>query len=482
MITTIKWNEYTIIEDLNTNESDFWKGVGKHLLEIPVPNILKVSCDLGTAQFEIKQRGYFYKGENKMPSMFLVEEYNDIVGLETSTYEEKYLVCINEKTDGGHGNYKFYHFKPIYNGIDCEYGRIGETSGRYGARKVKEPYPTYIFWLRYYEKLSKGYEDKSEYYLAPKLEKNSKESKTKALKKTVDTISSQLYTMLLSFAKGYIRKTCVSTIITEKMIEKSKELYEELSKQTTVETFNSKLKELLQVAPRKVFSIKELLAKNENDFVNIMDREDTLIKSMQAVNGDLEETEIFDFSKKIVVKEPTEKQKEMVLNQLDDNLRGKVRRIYRVYNQDRKKAFEDYIEKNHISKKKMLWHGSRNENWLSIIDNGLLINPNAVITGKMFGYGIYFAPNCKKSWGYTSSSSAYWTRENKEVAFMGLYNCAYGNPMIAKSARDYDEETLRRNNCDCVHAKSSYGFLYNDEIIFYNESAMNLEYIVEFNA
>ena len=47
--------------------------------------------------------------------------------------------------------------------------------------------------------------------------------------------------------------------------------------------------------------------------------------------------------------------------------------------------FEKHIKESDFSNTKLLWHGSRNENWMSIISNGLLLNPNAVITGKMFG-------------------------------------------------------------------------------------------------
>ena len=60
------------------------------------------------------------------------------------------------------------------------------------------------------------------------------------------------------------------------------------------------------------------------------------------------------------------------------------------------------MKKEDIHQVKQLWHGSRNENWFSILENGLQLNPNAIITGKMFGKGIYFAPSSNKSWNYTS--------------------------------------------------------------------------------
>ncbi|ANU44662.1 hypothetical protein ADH76_03140 [Enterocloster clostridioformis] len=60
------------------------------------------------------------------------------------------------------------------------------------------------------------------------------------------------------------------------------------------------------------------------------------------------------------------------------------------------------------------------------------LNPDAIITGKMFGQGIYFAPSAMKSWGYTSAPDEVWTRRNAgrttHTAFMALYATAYGKP------------------------------------------------------
>ena len=84
--------------------------------------------------------------------------------------------------------------------------------------------------------------------------------------------------------------------------------------------------------------------------------------------------------------------------------------ILETYSLSSTESIKTSIHKN----KKLLWHGSRNENWMSIISNGLILNPNAVITGKMFGQGIYFAPKSRKSFGYTSYDGSYWARGNSK--------------------------------------------------------------------
>ena len=127
-----------------------------------------------------------------------------------------------------------------------------------------------------------------------------------------------------------------------------------------------------------------------------------------------------------------------------------------------------------------LWHGSKNENWLSIIQHGLLLNPNATITGKMFGNGIYFAPNPKKSYGYTSCNGSYWAKGQSACGFMGLYDTAVGDPYYPTSSWGSSAEAeTKRQNKDCLYAKKGRMGLYNDEVVFYDEGAVCLSYLIK---
>lgn len=142
-------------------------------------------------------------------------------------------------------------------------------------------------------------------------------------------------------------------------------------------------------------------------------------------------------------------------------------------------------DKKHISKTKLLWHGSRNENWWSIINTGLVLRPtNAVITGKMFGFGIYYAPKARKSLGYTSLSGSYWARGNSNSAFMALMDVAYGKPYDVHSFDskyyDFNYERLQKTcpGANCLHAHAG-SMLRNDEIIVYKEDQCTIKYLVE---
>jgi poly [ADP-ribose] polymerase 2/3/4 len=74
---------------------------------------------------------------------------------------------------------------------------------------------------------------------------------------------------------------------------------------------------------------------------------------------------------------------------------------YDISRHDQKPGF-DKLKKN-IGNVELLIHGSRITNWCSILKNDLLIDPTRVgayITGKMFGYGVYFANSFSKSAQY----------------------------------------------------------------------------------
>ena len=52
----------------------------------------------------------------------------------------------------------------------------------------------------------------------------------------------------------------------------------------------------------------------------------------------------------------------------------------------------------------MLWHGTKTENLMGILHNGLLIDaPNAVRCASAYGNGIYLADTFQKSWSYSGS-------------------------------------------------------------------------------
>ena len=164
---------------------------------------------------------------------------------------------------------------------------------------------------------------------------------------------------------------------------------------------------------------------------------------------------------------------------------NKFYKAWQVKNIKTNDRYQRFIKSENINDTKLLWHGSRNENWWSIINTGLVLKPtNAVITGKMFGYGIYYAPKAQKSLGYTSLNGSYWAGGNSNSAFMALMEVAYGKPYNVYSFDskyyDFNYERLQKEcpGTNCLHAHAG-NMLRNDEIIVYKEEQCTIRYLVE---
>lgn len=157
--------------------------------------------------------------------------------------------------------------------------------------------------------------------------------------------------------------------------------------------------------------------------------------------------------------------------------------------------------KNHNDKDnhQLLIHGSPLCNWVSILSNGLMLDPSKIgakITGKMFGYGIYWA-NC-----FTKSAQYCGASDGEAICFT-LARVALGNekklysacPSMCKSLLDkYDSvwgvgssgvEEMKKIQDDNllipdgkIMKRSKYSSLLYDEKIIYDETQYNFEYMV----
>ena len=121
---TCTWKGGNRILSLPGDESGFYKGIAELLLQIPIPNQLQIDCRYGSASYTIKKRGRYIKDGVEYPSMYVTEDYNTIIQLQPSSYEDAYLTCVNPESN----NYKFYWLRP------------GHSGKRYGNQKAAEPW------------------------------------------------------------------------------------------------------------------------------------------------------------------------------------------------------------------------------------------------------------------------------------------------------------------------------------------------------
>lgn len=469
-------------------ESNVFKHIAKILFSEAAPPCTLTyevrddkKTDKRSVVFEVKQRGTWKDDKGiAHPSLFVTCLGNGLANLAQGKYKKVRLDCVHAESN----NYKAYIMSQNVDGtIRADYGSIDEVD-KGNFKTVKDPYPSYMYWIRYYEKLSKGYIDNTRLYG----DANAK----KAAAKVIDdkSVNAILYKRLMEYAHKVVDANLANPHnITVKRANAARKIWKTMGERKTVAGFNRQLEKLIAISPRKrnplVDNVKNFMASSKADFPGIINREDSLISAMEAVAGcdgavkkGMQSFKNFD----IHVWEATDVQKTEVMDMLDPSLKSKVVKIYRVKPREQEKKFSKYVKDNHIHKIKKFWHGSGNENWASIIENGLKLNPNAQITGKMFGHGIYFAPSSHKSWNYTSCKGTSWRHGSSDRGFMGLYATAYGDPLLVSGAGQYTKSDLDRAHKNCVLAESARTGLRADEVVFYDENAICLNYIVEFAA
>lgn len=394
-----------------------------------------------------------------------------------------YLVKVEPDAN----NNKYYRMIPNENYFEVQYGRIGVTGYQIAS------YPISQWNKKLNEKLRKGYVDQTRLVA----ETTIKPKKKEYLDINNPSIA-QIVIRLQSMARQAIEDnyTISSNKVTQLMIDEAQLALNNLITTEEIELFNKILVELFKIIPRKMGKVKDYLAVKTNDYAEIIQREQDLLDVMKgqvvqhSLVEEVNEDNTYDLPSQTIldalgirIEDITNDEKNLIKKKLE-NVSDKFYQAWKVINLKTQKRFDDFVQNNNINNVKLLWHGSRNENWWSIINSGLVLRPSALITGKMFGIGIYFAPKAQKSFGYTSYHGSYWAGGNSNSAFMSLYNIAYGKPYDVHSFdskyHNFDYEKLQQSskNANCLHAHAG-SMLRNDEIIVYKEEQTTVNYLVE---
>ena len=396
-----------------------------------------------------------------------------------------YLIMVT-----GQNNNKYYNLFPEGDQFKVEYGRVDAT-------KTTRYYPISKWESQIKSKLKKGYQDVT--YLKKDLVQEISATNPESPYAEIENIAIRaIVDKLQSLARETIQKNYLvkASSVTQDAVDEAQKIIDELANNdSTVEEFNKNLLKLFVTIPRKMGNVKNYLANDNNDFAQIVSKEQDLLDVMRGqiyVKPDIVEST--NESKKghtileelgLVFEEATANDIAMIKTLMNESV-GKFRNAWRVTNLKTQKRFDKFVEENNIDNTKLLFHGSRSENFWSIIKTGLVLRPtNAVITGKMFGYGCYYAPKCAKSIGYTSLSGSYWARGGNNTAYMALFDVAYGTPYDVYSFDskyynlDYNKLQQFKPGANCLHAHADKGMLRNDEIVVYKEDQMTIKYLIE---
>lgn len=407
----------------------------------------------------------------------------------------------NGKTDNSN---KVYIMEELADGrIKCEYGRVGKNMSVVYKNKHE--------WdkiLREKTSSTKGYTDVTELLAEPVVDNTNGDPKNNAVDAIKDAMVKKLVQDLMAYANKSIQKNYKVTqdAVSEQQVDAAQEVLSKITAMLKVggdtKEVNNELLRLFTIIPRKMDNVKNHLVQGldnddqlekaqrllgeEQSALDTMAGQVKLIKQQkQSVETTGKEMSDIDILTQMGLKVEVEKDSEMlslITKLLGDNA-SKAKKIFKVVNIATQERFDKHFNTARVKKKRLYWHGSRNENWFNIIQTGLMIRPSgAVYTGSMFGDGIYFANKSQKSLGYSSLSGSYWTRGNSNVGFLALFDVHLGNEKhIYKhdsSCYTLSYSNIQKDNFDSVYAHGGAD-LRNDEFIVYNPAQCTISHLIQ---
>ena len=373
------------------------------------------------------------------------------------------LICVTPNN-----NNKYYYMEDLHNGsFKVSYGRVG-------ASETVLTYPISLWDKKYSEKLKKGYIDVTE--------------KITSVKKTgeldiSDPDVKDLIQFLMSEAKQSIKRDyqISAESVTEEQIEEAQAIIDKISNYIQIENtlsstldisvINNQLRILYSVIPRRMIDTRNyfLKASNTQFLYELLQSEQSRLDTLKSqvninqVSSDGITLDELGFTCELA----SEEDKDIIRKNTDFKLTN--HRVFKISNKETEAVFNP----DHL-KTKLLYHGSRNENFLSILQTGLKIRPKGVqTTGSMFGDGIYAANKARKSIGYTSLRGSYWASGHSNRAYLAIFEFATGKEWNLLDSQSWsgwmsriDESQVKSKGRNSVFAKGGVD-LRNDEYVVY---------------
>ncbi|MGK0366724.1 MAG: poly [ADP-ribose] polymerase [Saprospiraceae bacterium] len=388
-------------------------------------------------------------------------------------------------------NNKFYEMEE---GTD---GTFTVSYGRVGSNPTRRSYPMCQWGSKKREKVRKGYKDTT--YLF---------TEKKALVDFLDMDDAKVRSLvnnLMSFAQNSVldNYNVSSDDVTLQQVEEAQTILDKLSDlinfRMNVKDFNWQLMELYAIIPRKMNNVKQHLISVPSSDEDIALIETKLAEeqaTLDVMRGQVEMHEKQQDGKEGAPKTMLEAfglqieavEEKLLIKEIKKMMGNKAPHFhcaYKVINLATQSQFDNHMARTQNPKTELFWHGSRNENWLSILKTGLVLRPaNAIINGKMFGYGLYFADKFAKSLNYTSLRGSYWTRGSHNKGFLALYEVHVGNQLEIQKHHPWcgslSEGNLKKRGrkYNSVFAKGGAD-LINNEYIIYNQNQCTVRYIIE---
>ena len=350
--------------------------------------------------------------------------------------------------------------------------------GRQGATLMKKSYPMSFWDELYNKKLAEGYIDRSaEFNLSSEIE-------NLQYKQLDDSEIQAFVDYFISCSRNVVQKNISISYeqVSEKMIEEAQKAIYNASNEKSLKEICSILENLFRIIPRKMKNVADYLPKDMNEVSNVLEREQGLLDALKTVKNTkaVQPKETILEAYHLDVKRVSSEEEYQIKKHLDSYTAQYFKRAYKVNNKNTEVKFKHYMDKNGLDDNNIhfYYHGSSDANYWGIITEGLSINPKAPVTGKMFGYGIYFAPKARKSLGYTDLSGSYWRHGHCNKAYLAVFKVCYGKPKHVDSCDGFHGLRKLSGGYDAAYAHAGRQ-LKNDEVIIYTECQCTIQYMIE---
>ncbi|RIV18490.1 ADP-ribose polymerase [Fibrisoma montanum] len=387
-------------------------------------------------------------------------------------------------------NNKYYEMRENDTGtFTVQYGRVGGTHST-------ATYPLAQWDKKFREKVAKGYVDQTHLFAETSIATDAGSIENPAVR--------GLMSRLLELANRSIFQNYVVTAqeVTRKQVDAAQRLLDDLADMMgpglDTDTFNRRLLDLFKTIPRKMGKVGEhLLTQPPQSAAELQTLRDGLASeqdTLDVMRGQVELNQPTSQSDQppvslletmnLTMEPVTDKRLLTLIKRMMGPDVDKFDAAFSVCQANTQAAFDEYVNGQKNRKTQLLWHGSRSENWLSILKTGLVLRPaNAVITGKMFGYGIYFADQFSKSLNYTSLHGSVWAKGTHQEGYLAIYEVHVGKQLVVNQHEHWhmqlDADRLKQidPSYDSVYAQRGVSLLKN-EFIVYNQAQCTIRYMV----
>jgi poly [ADP-ribose] polymerase len=359
-------------------------------------------------------------------------------------------------------NNKYYDMEQISDTrFVVHYGRVDKT-------QQTEEYSMEYWNKKYKEKIKKGYQDVTHLYVT--------DVKADSLLTSNEELNEVLRYLIkvsrTSFSQAYSKDISITPV----QITEAQGILNAIANNTDIEQIRQLYLKLFMTIPRQMSNVKDYLP------LNIEQAKDLVVSEQATLdNASIQNSFVSTGEEALLDKLEIEMEMAGLNDEIVRLLNGNESKVKRVISLRKPKTYlqlEDFTTKANNKKRLLAWHGTTEQNVLSICALSLQVRPTSIANGSMLGVAAYLSDDFEKSNNYI--------RGNRKFIF--IFDAHVGNELVADTRdkiKQYALEELERNDFDSVYApkgvNTGWANLRASERTIYRSEQLSPRYLLELN-